>query len=96
MKKQETKRNLIIVQRMVLLKGIYVFHNMILVVTGAFSIDFLIEERMKVWKVKEARCDCKEHKTARREEPLDEWQRRCKTSYQRGLDCCPLTMFVKL
>lgn len=83
-RKVHSMRKLLSIQRRVLLKVAKAYntvsHDAIRVLTGVIPIDLLIEERMKIWVDKEEGRDVVESKTVRREETLDEWQRRWESS----------------
>lgn len=79
-----SKRKLLSIQRRILLKVAKgyntVSHDAIRVLTGAIPLDLLIEERMKIWEDKEAGMDVGHSKNIRRQETMDEWQRRWEVS----------------
>lgn len=79
-----SKRKLLSIQRRILMKVARAYntvsHDAIRVLTGAIPLDLLVEEKMKIWEDKEAGLDVAESKHSRRQETLDEWQRRWENS----------------
>lgn len=55
-------------------------HEAVRVIAGVIPLDLMVEERLRRRRDKEAGVDDNESKTVRREETLDEWQRRWETS----------------